>query len=253
MKKSFIIYDSWGELLYNLPDDIAGQLIKQIIAYSFDMEQPKIDNQVISAMFAMIKSKLDDDAEAYAETIKKRSDGGRKGMSKRWKNAGSITPDNSVITQDNSVITQHNSVIKDITQITVSDSVSVSDNNIKDIKSDSVSEVIDYLNSKLGTKYKKSKATTSQIRARLEEGHTVEDFKTVIDKKVASWKDDPKMSQYLRPETLFRPSKFESYLNEIIPDNKSSPMSQTTYNKIHNFSERQIDYDALEREFHGHG
>lgn len=92
------------------------------------------------------------------------------------------------------------------------------DNNVKqkrDLK-DNVpfSEIIDYLNGKADTKYKASaKATQNHIKARWNEGYTIDDFKTVIDKKVIEWRLDPKMSQYLRPETLFG-TKFESYLNQ---------------------------------------
>lgn len=75
-------------------------------------------------------------------------------------------------------------------------------------------EILDYLNSKTGTRYRSSsKATQRLIKARSNEGFEVEDFKRVIDNKVASWGKDPKMSQYLRPTTLFGP-KFEDYLNE---------------------------------------
>ena len=78
-------------------------------------------------------------------------------------------------------------------------------------------EILDYLNSKVGTCYRaSSKATQRLIKARSNEGFKVEDFKKVIDIKVAAWKNDPKMSQYLRPATLFG-TKFESYLNEPIP------------------------------------
>jgi uncharacterized phage protein (TIGR02220 family) len=78
------------------------------------------------------------------------------------------------------------------------------------------SEIIDYLNLKTNSKYKPTtKATRDKIKARWREGYTLEDFKTVIDKKVAEWINDPKMAQYLRPETLFG-TKFESYLNQPI-------------------------------------
>ena len=74
--------------------------------------------------------------------------------------------------------------------------------------------VIDYLNEKAGTKYRSTTPKTqSLIRARVSEGFTLDDFKVVIDKKCAEWLPDPKMSKYLRPETLFSP-KFEGYLNE---------------------------------------
>lgn len=73
--------------------------------------------------------------------------------------------------------------------------------------------VIDYLNQKTGSKYRYSKSSTKHIIARLGEGFTVDECKSVIDKKCNEWLTDPKMQQYLRPETLFA-GKFESYLNQ---------------------------------------
>lgn len=78
-------------------------------------------------------------------------------------------------------------------------------------------EILNYFNQQAGTSYRaSSKATQRLINARTNEGFTVDDFKKVIDIKVAAWKNDPKMSQYLRPATLFG-TKFESYLNEPMP------------------------------------
>lgn len=76
------------------------------------------------------------------------------------------------------------------------------------------SEIIEYLNERCNTAFKaNSKSTQSHINARFSEGYTLDDFKTVIDKKSAEWLSDPKMSKFLRPETLFG-NKFESYLNQ---------------------------------------
>ena len=78
-------------------------------------------------------------------------------------------------------------------------------------------DVIDYLNGKIGARYKSSSAINKRlIDARVKEGYTLDDFKRVIDNKVASWAQDQKMSKYLRPQTLFG-TKFESYLNERAP------------------------------------
>lgn len=72
--------------------------------------------------------------------------------------------------------------------------------------------IVEHLNQKAGTKYKpSSKKTKTCIHARLSEGFTLDDFKTVIDKKCAEWIGTD-YEQYLRPETLFG-TKFESYLN----------------------------------------
>lgn len=76
-------------------------------------------------------------------------------------------------------------------------------------------QVIDYLNKKSGKSFSgKSKDARKLISGRLSEGRTFEDFKTVIDNKVEDWLNDSERVKYLRPSTLFRPSKFDEYLNE---------------------------------------
>lgn len=75
-------------------------------------------------------------------------------------------------------------------------------------------EIVDYLNTKTGSKYKHTtKNTKDFIKARWNDGYRFDDFKKVIDIKTAEWLHDPKMNTYLRPETLFG-TKFESYLNQ---------------------------------------
>ena len=98
------------------------------------------------------------------------------------------------------------------------------------------------LNSAAGTSYRDTaKKTRELINARLNEGYTLEDFRTVIAKKTAEWKDDPRMAGYLRPETLFG-TKFEQYLGQRPASGTSRP------NSFHNFDQRETDYDALLRE-----
>lgn len=78
--------------------------------------------------------------------------------------------------------------------------------------------VVSYLNLKTGKSFShKSKETVKYINGRLSEGRTLEDFKYVIDVKVAEWQHKPDMAAYLRPSTLFRPSNFENYLNQAPP------------------------------------
>lgn len=75
------------------------------------------------------------------------------------------------------------------------------------------SDVIDYLNERTGKQYKSTtKKNQTVIRARSDEGFNLDDFKKVIDNKVAEWKGTD-MEKYLRPETLFG-TKFEGYLNQ---------------------------------------
>lgn len=75
-------------------------------------------------------------------------------------------------------------------------------------------EIVNYLNNSAGTNYRaSSKKTRELIKARINEGYTLEDFKVVIEKKTREWINDNKMKAYLRPETLFG-TKFEGYLNQ---------------------------------------
>lgn len=86
-------------------------------------------------------------------------------------------------------------------------------------------EIITYLNKKTGTRYKvTSKATQRLIKARWNEGYTLDDFIAVIDKKVAEWGSDDKMNKYLRPVTLFG-TKFEDYLNQKGVQDSRTPVS----------------------------
>jgi uncharacterized phage protein (TIGR02220 family) len=74
-------------------------------------------------------------------------------------------------------------------------------------------EIIEYLNLKTGSKFKPStKPYVQAIQARLKEGYSIDDFKTVINKKCAEW-IGTKMEKYLTPKTLFAPSHFDQYLN----------------------------------------
>lgn len=79
--------------------------------------------------------------------------------------------------------------------------------------------VIDYMNSVSGKKYRHIKSNRDRVLARLGEGYSVEDCKTVVKKMWDAWKNT-EMEQYFRPETLFRPTKFEGYLNRSVEKGK---------------------------------
>ena len=106
---------------------------------------------------------------------------------------------------------------------------------------DKYRDIVLYLNDKSGKNFRYSSRKTKElIQARLNDGFSVDDFKTVIDKKTAEWKDDKKMNQYLRPETLFG-TKFEAYLNQ-----QEVTGNKTTFN---NFDQRDHDWDKIDELF----
>lgn len=109
-----------------------------------------------------------------------------------------------------------------------------------------IKDILSFLNDKTGRHFRESKETERLINARLDEGYTVDDFKTVIEKKVKAWKNDPKMHEFLRPSTLFAPSHFDEYLNA--PEGKVVQFSgENAKNQFNRFTQRtdDIDYDKL--------
>lgn len=84
--------------------------------------------------------------------------------------------------------------------------------------------VLTHLNQISGSRYQKSKTSLENIRARLREGYSVADLQLVIDLKHEHWRENDEQYQYMRPETLFGPKKFESYLQSATRwDQKGRP------------------------------
>ncbi|MFB9770116.1 conserved phage C-terminal domain-containing protein [Lactiplantibacillus modestisalitolerans] len=74
--------------------------------------------------------------------------------------------------------------------------------------------VIDYLNEKSGKHFRHTDSNRRLVVSRHKDGDfTIDDFKRVIDNQCFEWLHDKNMMKYLRPDTLFRASKFEGYLN----------------------------------------
>lgn len=71
-KKSFVMYENWSRLIYDMPDEQAVKLIKKICGYVLEEETPS--DPMIDAIFNMIKITLDADSQKYEEICKKRSD-----------------------------------------------------------------------------------------------------------------------------------------------------------------------------------
>lgn len=245
-KKSFIIYNDWNELVSAMDDVQAGQMFKAIFAYHKQNEVAKFDNPLLQGIFNVFKNSFDEDARKYKEVCEKRANSGSKGgqakaenVSKGVANVASAS-DNvanvasasfakkniaNVADNDNEYDSDNDKDLKDIysragsTVCVESDTESVQDEKPKKAKETKVDkeagEVISYLNIKTGSSYRATtEANIKPIRARLNDGFSVEDCKKVIDTKSGQWLNNPDMVKYLRPATLFSPSKFEGYLNE---------------------------------------
>lgn len=86
---------------------------------------------------------------------------------------------------------------------------------------DKAKVVVDHLNETVGKEFRYSESSLKPIMARLNDGHSVDDCKQVINVKSmdAYFLENPR---FLCPQTLFRPSNFERYLNEV-PKKKPKP------------------------------
>lgn len=74
--------------------------------------------------------------------------------------------------------------------------------------------IIDFLNKKTGKHYRYAGTNLRPIMSILKSGVSIDDIKRVIAFKIREWSGTD-YEKYLRPETLFRASKFESYLGQL--------------------------------------
>jgi len=78
--------------------------------------------------------------------------------------------------------------------------------------SDDSKMILEYLNQKARRGFRETSKNLGFIQARLgESGVNLDGVLAMIDRQVAKWMGDPKMEDYLRPETLFNETKFDSY------------------------------------------
>ena len=82
-KKSFLLYADNYSLIKQLPDDVAGKLLKHIFSYVND-ENPISDDLLLNIAFEPIKNQLKRDLKKYEISKEIKSQGGRLGNLKRW-------------------------------------------------------------------------------------------------------------------------------------------------------------------------
>lgn len=85
--------------------------------------------------------------------------------------------------------------------------------------------IIHDLNEKSGKNYKYCESNIDIIDPRLKEGRKPEDFFHINTVKCQEWLNTEK-AIYIRPETLYAKKHFESYLNQMPPDNRFSDITK---------------------------
>jgi len=94
---------------------------------------------------------------------------------------------------------------------------------------DQAKQVLSHLNQTTGSRYQVCKSSLENIRGRLTEGFMPDELMLVVDYSVEKWGDDLKMAEYLRPSTLFLPSKFPGYLQSANKWNSAGRPARETW------------------------
>lgn len=98
-KKSFVLYsDSYG-LIKQLPDDVAGRLLKHVFAYVND-ENPQTDELLVNVAFEPIKAQLKRDLQKWEKQTEQRRQAGLKSAEIRKQNATTVN-ERSISSTDN--------------------------------------------------------------------------------------------------------------------------------------------------------
>ena len=92
---------------------------------------------------------------------------------------------------------------------------------------DDETAIINYLNLVSGSNYQHVESNKKLIRARIAEGRTVGEIKSVIDRQNREWPTGDSQRKYLRPATLFNAEKFNQYFGQVgQPLNRDLPNGQ---------------------------
>ena len=234
MKDSFVIYRSVFDALMAFPSDEQKEALRMIGRYAMDDELPEDQSGIPYGLFLSVKPLIDNALKKSVE----RSLAGRKGGSKAQANESKQQANESK-QQANRSKPEANQKQNEAYKLEIRNKKGEIINTVgskepmcgkapQNAAEYPYKAICDRLNTLSGTAFKdKSKDTRKHIKARFEEGFTLEDFFTVIDKKVAEWRGTD-MEKYLRPSTLFG-TKFESYLNQCDKPSRETTKGQRDY------------------------
>lgn len=83
---------------------------------------------------------------------------------------------------------------------------------VEELVTPQVIEIIDFMNNLYRRKF--GYETYAKGVKSLLENYSIEDIKKVVSNRYVCWKDESKMSKFLNPTTVLRPSNFVKYLDE---------------------------------------
>ena len=238
-RDSALIYRSQAEAMRNLPPDQFKNAMLAVLDYSMDGIEPDNTDPVVYAVWMMSKPLIDKRNKNYLNGAKRSEHEPNQKRTRTEPEANCNRTASELEANCNRTATEHepNQDLKEKGErrkekgeidLTVGCKQPMCGKAPRNEAEYPYKAICERLNTLSGTAFKdKSKDTRKHIKARFEEGFTLEDFYTVIDKKVAEWRGTD-MEKYLRPSTLFG-SKFESYLNQCDKPSRETVKGQREY------------------------
>lgn len=203
-RNSTVFLRSQWEGVHDLPEDRRLAAYEAIFGYAFDGTEPSL----IGAEMAFVRQIM-----AVTDSNNKKYQGGKKGGRPRKNDSETEKPMVSDLKTYGFESKNH-----DVYDVDVDVDV---DEDILSGKPDQrflfASQIIEYLNQQTGRNYKTT-GNNQVLVVHLLNKYDPDQIRGVIDKMVTRWSEDERMSMYLRPRTLFAPSRFEEYLNADTPE-----------------------------------
>lgn len=207
-RNSTVFLRSQWEGVHDLPEDRRLAAYEAIFSYAFDGTEPSLTG----AEMAFVRQIM-----AVTDSNNKKYQGGKKGGRPRKKDSETEKPMVSELKTYGFESKNHDVYDVDVdVDVDVDDDVDILSGKPDQI-SFSASQIIDYLNQRTGRNYKTT-GNNADLVVRLLHKYDPEQIRGVVDKMVSRWSEDERMSMYLRPRTLFKPSRFEEYLNADTPE-----------------------------------
>ena len=227
MRDSVVFYRSFYEAVKDLPPEAFKESVQAILDYGLDDKPPDKQGTIAHTVFSLVRPQIDANNRRFKNGCK----GGKEPNQTRTKPEPNC---NQTRTKPEPNRNQDGTKAEPKEKGEINNKTIMPPPTSRGRPAYQYGEVVDYLNLRAGTRYRStSEDTRKHIRARIDEGYTLEDFKAVIDHKVAEWKGT-EWEKFLRPSTLFG-SKFEGYLNQR---EEQKHAKKTAFS---NFAEREYD------------
>lgn len=239
MRDSVVFYRSFYEAVKDLPPEAFKESVQAILDYGLDDKPPDKQGTIAHTVFSLVRPQIDANNRRFKNGCK----GGKEPNQTRTKPEPNcnqtVTKPEPNRNQDGTKAEPKEKGERRKEKGEINNKTIMPPPTSRGRPAYQYGEVVDYLNLRAGTRYRStSEDTRKHIRARIDEGYTLEDFKAVIDHKVAEWKGT-EWEKFLRPSTLFG-SKFEGYLNQ------REEQKQAKKTAFSNFLERDYDKDLME-------